>query len=273
MKKYVSSLIIFIIFEIVAITLWLTKDNLFYLLNFSYIGICISVGSALFASGRQFARRFVQFAVGSYMLVYLGFICQENMQIEGFWYYLFLGVFEAATIHYAVAKIFGPLFFGRGWCGYACWTAMILDLLPYKSPKTPRKKLGFVRYIMFVLALSFTLSLFILPVQNLEKIMFWAFVIGNLLYYIVGIVLTFLFKDNRAFCKYVCPVTVFLKPMSYFSVLRIHCDETKCVNCGKCLKACPMNVEVNKESRKRKNGTECILCYECTKECPVNALH
>lgn len=62
-------------------------------------------------------------------LVYLGFLCRENMQIEGFWYYLFLGVFEAATIHYVVAKIFGPLLFGRGWCGYACWTAMVLDLL------------------------------------------------------------------------------------------------------------------------------------------------
>lgn len=74
------------------------------------------------------------------MLVYLGLICQENMQIEGFWYYLFTGVFEAATIHYVVAKIFGPLLFGRGWCGYACWTAMVLDFLPYKTPKAPRKK-------------------------------------------------------------------------------------------------------------------------------------
>lgn len=27
-------------------------------------------------------------------------------------------------------------------------------------------------------------------------------------------------KDNRAFCKYICPVTVFLKLMSYFSLLR-----------------------------------------------------
>ena len=68
------------------------------------------------------------------MLVYLGILSRENMQIEGFWYYLFLGVFEAATIHYVVAKIAGPLLFGRGWCGYACWTAMILDLLPYKTP-------------------------------------------------------------------------------------------------------------------------------------------
>ena len=55
--------------------------------------------------------------------------------------------------------------------------------------------------------------------------------------------------------------------MSYFSLLRVHCDESKCVHCGKCLRACPMDVEVNREARKRKNGTECILCYECTKVC------
>ena len=50
-------------------------------------------------------------------------------------------------------------------------------------------------------------------------------------------------------------------------------DENKCVHCNKCLKVCPMNVEVNNESRRRKNGTDCILCYECTKKCPVKALH
>ncbi|WP_442872432.1 4Fe-4S binding protein [Coprococcus sp. TM115-141] len=58
-----------------------------------------------------------------------------------------------------------------------------------------------------------------------------------------------------------------------FSILLVHCDESKCVHCGKCLRVCPMNVEVNKESRKRKRGTECILCYECTKVCPTKALH
>lgn len=67
-----------------------------------------------FTAEKRYARHFVQLAVGSYMLLYLGIISRENMQIEGFWYYLFLGVFEAATIHYAVAKIFGPLLFGRG---------------------------------------------------------------------------------------------------------------------------------------------------------------
>ncbi|MBR6088805.1 MAG: hypothetical protein IKP86_02655, partial [Anaerolineaceae bacterium] len=138
-KKYLAPVIFFVIFESVAVILWLTKNNLFYLFNFTYIGISISLGLFLFIRKNRHARRVTQLLVGLYMLVYLGLICGENMQIEGFWYYLFTGVFEAATIHYAVAKIFGPLIFGQGWCGYACWTAMVLDFLPYKTPQKPRK--------------------------------------------------------------------------------------------------------------------------------------
>ncbi|MBQ3339384.1 MAG: hypothetical protein IJG82_07350, partial [Atopobiaceae bacterium] len=131
--------------------------------------------------------------VGLYMLVYLGLSSGVNMQIEGFWYYLFAGVFEAATIHYAVAKIFGPLLFGRGWCGYACWTAMVLDFLPYPVPTQPAKRLGWIRYIMFALSLAFVAALFLAHVANMERIMFWAFIIGNAIYYAVGLALAFAF--------------------------------------------------------------------------------
>ena len=271
-KDYIPSVIMLLVFETVAITLWLAKDNLFYLFNFSYIGISISLGLFLFAKKFKHARRVVQFLVGCYMLVYLGLISNENLQIEGFWYYLFTGVFEAATIHYAVAKIFGPLLFGRGWCGYACWTAMILDLLPYKVPAAPRKKFGFIRYIAFGLSFAFVASLFLLQVGNLERIMFWSFLIGNILYYTVGILLAFVLKDNRAFCKYICPITVFLKPMSYFSAMRITCDKEKCVSCGKCKRVCPMDVDMTDNTRSRKNGTECIICMECVEQCPKKAL-
>ena len=273
LKKYSSPIIMFTIFEVIAITLWLTLDNIFYLFNFTYIGGFIAIGLALYIKKVKYARHIVQLAVGCYMLVYLGLLCNENMQIEGFWYYLFLGVFEAATIHYAVAKIFGPLLFGRGWCGYACWTAMVLDFLPYKQPVATRKKLSFIRYITFTAALLFVGALFVFHIGNLEKIMFWSFVIGNLIYYIVGISLAFAFKDNRAFCKYVCPITVFLKPASYFSLMRVKADADKCISCGKCKQVCPMNVDVPDNSRKRKNGTECILCFDCVEACPKKALH
>lgn len=272
MKKYTLPLIMLLLFEAVAIALWLTKDNLFCLFNFSYIGFSISLGMLLFIKEYKHARRIVQLLVGLYMLFYLGLISNENMQLEGFWYYLFSGVFEAATIHYAVAKIFGPLVFERGWCGYACWTAMVLDFLPYKIPQRSRKKIGWIRYITFLFSLIFFSALFLTHVDNIERIMFYSFIIGNILYYGVGITLAFLFKDNRAFCKYICPITVFLKPMSYFSLLRVKCDKEKCISCGKCKKVCPMEVDVTDNSRKRKNGTECILCLECVKGCPKNAL-
>ena len=261
-----------LLFEAVAVTLWLTKNNIFYLLNFSYIGSSIAAGLLLFQSNYKHARRLVQLLVGLYMLVYLGLICRENMQIEGFWYYLFTGTFEAATIHYAVAKIFGPLLFGRGWCGYACWTAMVLDFLPYKTPQTPRKRLGFIRYISFAASFMFVALLFLCRAGNIERIMFIAFIAGNALYYALGIAFAYAFKDNRAFCKYICPVTVFLKPMSYFSLLRVTCDKSKCVSCGKCRRVCPMNVDVTDNSRRRENETECILCMECVKACPKKAL-
>ena len=114
-RKYIPSLLLFLLFELVAITLWIAKYNIFYLLNFSYIGGCLALGTALFTAGKCYARHFVQLAVGSYMLLYLGIISCENMQIEGFWYYLFLGVFEAATIHYAV----------RSEESFAFWSRMV----------------------------------------------------------------------------------------------------------------------------------------------------
>lgn len=271
-RKWLIPLGMWTVFETVAVVLWLSKENLFYLLNFSYIGTSISLGLLLFQLNYRHVRRIVQLLVGLYMLIYLGLICRENMQIEGFWYYLFTGVFEAATIHYAVAKIFGPLLFGRGWCGYACWTAMVLDFLPYKTPCGPRKRIGFIRYITFAASLAFVGALFLSHAQNMERIMFIAFIVGNVLYYTVGIALAFAFRDNRAFCKYICPVTVFLKPMSYFSAIRVKCDKEKCVSCGRCRRVCPMDVDVTDNSRKRKNGTECILCMECTKVCPKKAL-
>lgn len=38
-----------------AITLWKAKGNLFYLLNFSYIGGCLALKTALFTAGKHYA--------------------------------------------------------------------------------------------------------------------------------------------------------------------------------------------------------------------------
>ncbi|MCI8414179.1 MAG: 4Fe-4S binding protein [Ruminiclostridium sp.] len=91
-------------------------------------------------------------------------------------------------------------------------------------------------------------------------------------YYVSGIALAYVLKDNRAFCKYLCPITVFLKPMSYFSLLRVRVDAEKCNDCGACKKVCPMDVDITDHARSRVNGTECILCGQCADVCAKKAL-
>lgn len=83
MKKYIPSLLLLTLFETIAVTLWLAKNNIFYLFNFSYIGLAVSVGLFLLVNQYPYARRVVQLLVGLYMLLYLGLICGENMQMEG----------------------------------------------------------------------------------------------------------------------------------------------------------------------------------------------
>ncbi len=270
-KRYLPALVIWLAFETVAVGLWLGLGNAFYLFNFTYIGTCLGVGLALFTRGWKHARRFVMFAVGLYMLVYLGFIQGENMQIEGFWYYLLLGVLEGATIHYLIAKIAGPVLFGRGWCGYACWTAAFLELLPWKKSPGRKSKLGAVRYVVCVASLVVVAAGLAFGLID-EHVMFVAFIVGNAAYYAVGIALAAALHDNRAFCKYVCPVGVLMKPAAHISLMHVTCDHAKCVECGACLRACPMDVDVLDDSRSRRNATECILCLECVKACPKGAL-
>ena len=271
-RKYLLPIGLFVLFETIAVSLGLTVHP-FYLFNFTYIGIFVALGFGLSIARYKYARLVAQFGVGLYMLVYLGIINRENMQIEGFFYYISIGTLYAAALHYLIAKIVGPLIFGRGWCGYACWTAMILDFLPFKVPQKPsNEKLKFLRYGIFAISFLCFWIISIYQKETLENVLFISFIIGNVIYYTVGIVLAFIFKDNRAFCKYFCPITVFLKPASYFALLRIKVKPEKCISCNKCRKFCPMNVDMLDNKRSRKNGTECILCGNCKSECPKNAL-
>ena len=270
MKKYLPAVLFLAVFETMAVTLWQAKDNLFYLLNFSYIGLpgpgqSSSPEVPLRPPGRAAPRGLLYAPLpGPYP--------PGEHADRGLLVLPLHRVFEGAAIHYTVAKLAGPLLFGRGWCGYACWTAMVLDFLPYPVPKGERRPWGWLRYVTFAASLAFVTALFLLPVHDREDIMFWAFLLGNLAYYAAGIALALKLRDNRAFCKYLCPVTVFLKPMSYFSLIRVKCDETKCVHCGRCRAVCPMGVDMTDPSRRRKNATECILCLECTRVCPKKAL-
>jgi ferredoxin-type protein NapH len=311
-KKYSLLFVILAFFYSLAVILGLTTRSTFYLINFIIIGSCVGLGMGLwpvFPRGKKrIARLISQVTVGGYLffglgfgLIYLlfGYIQPENMQLEGFWLWLFSGVFQAAVLHYMVAKIAGPLLFNRGWCGWACWTAAVLDLLPWKrSPGRRSTRLGNLRYLHFGTSLLLMIILFsvfkvtlrdhvgIIPVKAgfpatdlsyrslFEIPEFLWFISGNVLYYVSGILLAAFLKDNRAFCKYLCPITTFLKIGARFSLTKVKQVADGCTLCMACEKNCPMDIQITEYTQKgqRVGSTECIICQTCISTCPQKVL-
>jgi polyferredoxin len=236
------------------------------------------LSSSLARSHKPWGRRITQLLIGLFMFGFLGLLAHENMQLEGFLLYLFAGVFAGASLHYAIAKVVGPVFFGRGWCGWACWTMMVMDLFPWKKPAQGRiKYLGLLRYVHFVGAVILVYVLYYVtdygPEGLHQSTLEWLLV-GNAAYYLLSIVLAMTLKDNRAFCKYICPVPVTMKILSRFSLLKQQIDMDKCTDCGLCETHCLMDIKLLDYSRKgqRVLSSECVLCNTCINICPTDAI-
>jgi len=77
---------------------------------------------------------------------------------------------------------------------------------------------------------------------------------------------------DRPFCNYFCPDSIRYNLTSFLRVASVRRDKHKCVDCGKCDRACPMQIEVSACGKLR--NANCINCMQCVSECPVKgALH
>jgi len=100
------------------------------------------------------------------------------------------------------------------------------------------------------------------------------FVVGNVLYFIAGISMAIVMKDNRAFCKYLCPLTVFMKTTNRITLLRIKGEQSECTSCDDCVSTCPMSIDIPKyiSEGTRVTSTECIMCMHCIDSCSSSTL-
>lgn len=83
---------------------------------------------------------------------------------------------------------------------------------------------------------------------------------------IVTIVASILFY--RPFCKWLCPLGAFYSLFNKFSFYKLSLSEDKCIDCGKCARACKMDVDI----RKGCDQLECIRCGDCLRACPTKAI-
>jgi polyferredoxin len=256
--------IVMLAFLTLGSVIWQSTGEIMGLMFFGYIGVSVGLGLGLYAAlpkkKKPWGRRLSLFLVGTFLIGFTAIYNQENMQIEGLFFGLLGGVFQAAVVH------------------WACWTVMVLDLLPFKRPagRLPGKW-GWLRYLHFALSLGLVLVAYsVFGVRDGatgQTALIW-YITGNLLYYLIGIILAYALKDNRAFCKYFCPVTVPLKLTSRFSLMKIGGEAEKCTDCRACEKMCPMDIQVPDyiQNNMRVLSTECSQCQTCVTVCAQDTL-
>ncbi|MEK7852206.1 MAG: 4Fe-4S binding protein, partial [Planctomycetota bacterium] len=74
--------------------------------------------------------------------------------------------------------------------------------------------------------------------------------------------------NKNYWCRFFCPYGALLGIIAYASPMRIRRDTGKCTDCGKCTRACAMDIVVEKKINVLTH--ECVACYDCVNACPVN---
>jgi len=201
-----------------------------------------------------------------------------------------------STLFYMIGTLmlYGILL-GRLICGWLCPFGFIQELLyKIKTPKLKKNKftrilsgLKYVLLVFFVIIVPILYAIrnvplpafckYICPAGTLEGAMgllsnavnegelarlgplfTWKFAL--MVSFILGSIFIF-----RFFCRFFCPLGAIYGLFNRFSVFGIRLDRDKCIDCGKCITTCKMDI-------RHVNDHECISCGDCVSVCPTRAI-
>ena len=190
--------------------------------------------------------------------------------------------FYLMIIVFITAIIAGPIF-----CGWVCpfgtfqeWIGKIGKKIFRKRynniiPKKLDTVLRYLRYgvLLWVIVITATSAKLMFAEYDPYYALF-SFYTGEVAitaFIALALVIILSLFVERPFCKYACPYGAVLGLTNLFRIFSIRRNESTCISCSKCDKACPMNIEVS--SKKKIMDHQCISCFECTSEivCPIDA--
>ena len=188
--------------------------------------------------------------------------------------------------------------FGRLLCGFLCPFGLVQDLLariPLKKLTVPRKADRMLRYVKYAVLIIMVLLLpaavqnvlgtgepwfckYLCPTGTLEGGIPMV-LLNPALRKLAGVLFTWKFmillaililsvKIPRVFCRYLCPLGAFYALFNRFACFQMQVSSAKCIGCGKCTAACPMQLDVPQEIC----SGECIRCGKCKAVCPTGAV-
>lgn len=166
-------------------------------------------------------------------------------------------------------------------CGWACPFGALQELV-YTLPLLKKRKPPFwltntIRLCLFIAMILFLFGLvggkkglvIYHPVNpfNLFNLDFetWSIIL------VVAGSLVGSFIMYRPFCQLICPFGFVSWLAERLSLVRVVIDREKCIDCGKCVIACPLDA-----TKGRLKGTpmpaDCFSCARCLRVCPVDAI-
>ena len=187
------------------------------------------------------------------------------------------------------------IMFGRWICGWLCPFGLFQDLLhKIKTPKLKKnlvtRVLSFLKYVIlavFVVILPLLYMLRDFPLPGFCKYICPAGTVGGAIgllinpengsmFAMLGPLFTWKFAlacsiivgsvfIYRIFCRFICPLGALYGFFNRFAIFGIKLERDKCVNCGKCISVCKMDIH-------HVGDHECINCGDCVGVCPTKAI-
>jgi polyferredoxin len=190
----------------------------------------------------------------------------------------------ASSFILLVASIGITILFRRAFCGQLCPLGALQGASAgigkkvfgrkFKLPAVVDKPLRWLKYVVLagITALTWIAGTLVVrpydpwvAFMHLSSSEVWTgFWVGVLI--LVGSLVASLFYD-RFFCKYLCPMGAMYGLVSKLGLYRVRRDETKCIDCGRCDKVCPVDLPVS--TTKDVTSAECLACGLCVNVCPA----
>ncbi|MCU7494860.1 MAG: 4Fe-4S binding protein [Ignavibacteria bacterium] len=203
-------------------------------------------------------------------------------------------------IHYAhpaglfifLGIILVSLLFGKAFCSWLCPVGFLSELIGDFGEKITSKLfkkklrmpkfldyplrslkyllLGFFAYSIFFIMSELAVKAFLdSPYNIVADIKMYYFFADISRFSLIVIAVLFLLSVfiRNFWCRYLCPYGALLGIISFLSPHKIKRNPVSCIDCGKCARACPSAIKVDKLITVISD--ECSSCLSCVDACPV----